>query len=87
VDAFRRQPGTRSTALLDVTMPRLGGAEALQEIRRLNPAVPAIITSGYSRQDVAARFAATPFEAFLQKPFNSHALRQAVQLALGRGLT
>ena len=85
VELFQRQGHAVHCLLLDVTMPRMSGAEALQEIRRHDPSVPAIITSGYSQQDVAARFAGTPFETFLQKPFNSHALRQAVQQALGRG--
>ena len=84
VEVFQREGDAVHCLLLDVTMPRMGGAEALQAIRRLSPHVPAIITSGYSEQDVAARFAHTPFDTFLQKPFNSHALRQAVQQALGR---
>ncbi|MEW6775579.1 MAG: PAS domain S-box protein [Bdellovibrionota bacterium] len=55
--------------LLDLTMPRMGGAEALREILRLNPKMKIILMSGYNSQDTISRFAGKGLAGFLQKPF------------------
>jgi two-component system cell cycle sensor histidine kinase/response regulator CckA len=64
--------------VLDLTMPGLDGAEALQAMREIRPDVPAILMSGY----VQAVITAPATEAFLQKPFTPAALRAAVWRAI-----
>ena len=56
--------------LLDLVMPRLGGAEALSEIRALRPKAPAVIMSGFDPQD-DVRQVLESGAAFLHKPFHS----------------
>lgn len=82
VRMFRAHADEICCVLLDVTMPRLSGAEALREIRKLKPGLPAVVASGYGAQEIAGRFSDAPFDVFLPKPFNSAALRQAVRQAL-----
>ncbi|HKG34089.1 MAG TPA: ATP-binding protein [Gemmatimonadales bacterium] len=57
--------------LLDLSMPRMGGQEALRQLRESWPDLPVIMMSGYTEESVAAQFSdADPgVTAFLQKPF------------------
>ncbi|MCU0691756.1 MAG: PAS domain S-box protein [Polyangiaceae bacterium] len=69
--------------LLDMTMPRMSGEEAFREIRRLQPSLPIVLTSGYSEQEMLGRFAAEGGARFLQKPYIPAALIAKVREALG----
>jgi PAS domain S-box-containing protein len=55
--------------LLDMTMPRMGGAEAFRRIRDLAPGVPVLLTSGYTQKESLESLAGLPPDGFLQKPF------------------
>ncbi len=73
--------GPVSAVLLDLSMPRMGGTEALLNIRERRPDVPVILMSGYTEQDVAARMVdqANGVVAFLQKPFLPEDLTSALR--------
>jgi len=43
---------------LDMTMPHLDGEACFRELRRLDPNIKVIMTSGYNEQDVISRFVA-----------------------------
>jgi CheY-like chemotaxis protein len=68
-------------ALLDVTMPVLGGPEALSQIRAKWPNVAVLIASGYSQQE-ACRLGIPEDLPFLAKPYTVQALAAAVDRAL-----
>ncbi|MGF1656409.1 MAG: ATP-binding protein [Verrucomicrobiales bacterium] len=55
--------------LLDLTMPRMGGVECFQELRKLDPTLPIVVCSGYSVEAGAKDLISQPGTAFLQKPF------------------
>jgi signal transduction histidine kinase len=50
VEQFAANSHRISLLVLDVVMPRLGGPDALEQIRQINPAIPVIFTSGYSEE-------------------------------------
>jgi CheY-like chemotaxis protein len=54
--------------ILDVTMPRMGGMEAFQAIRHINPKAQVVLGSGYFEPDVYNEGQMVP-DAFLSKPF------------------
>jgi CheY-like chemotaxis protein len=69
--------------LLDLTIPGgMGGRETLEEILRFAPETRAIVTSGYSQDDVMAHYRDHGFHAALQKPFSLEELREAIAAAL-----
>ncbi|MEO6001692.1 MAG: response regulator [Opitutus sp.] len=82
VEIFARQPDDFSAILLDLTMPVMDGHEAFRQIHRLNASIPVIIMSGYNRTDSAARFAGEDAAGFVQKPFQSATLLEALQTVL-----
>src|SRR5918994_553771 len=64
--------GDRVTAvLLDLSMPRMGGAETFRRLREMKPDLPILMMSGYTEQVVAPQFSNSGpgTTGFLQKPF------------------
>ena len=49
-------------------MPHMDGEETFRELRRLDPGVRVVMSSGYTEQDVTSRFAGKGLVGFLQKP-------------------
>jgi len=61
---------TFDAILLDLTIPGgMGGKEAIQHLRRLDPHVKAIVTSGYSDDPIMSDFQAYGFQDILVKPY------------------
>ena len=60
-----------SAVLLDLSMPRMGGAETFRRLREMKPDLPILMMSGYTEQVVAPQFSNSGpgTTAFLQKPF------------------
>ena len=79
VDMFEAAGDTVDLVLLDLSMPRLSGRQALQALRRTRPAVKVLVCTGYgARQEGLG-----PVEGILTKPFMRDQLLRAVEEALG----
>ncbi len=71
-------------AVLDVVMPRMGGKEALDAMRRLRPDLKALFTSGYSTDRIHESFVLLPGIEFLPKPFGPAFLARRVREVLNK---
>jgi CheY-like chemotaxis protein len=61
---------TFDAILLDLTVPGgMGGKDTIQHLRRLDPHVKAIVTSGYSDDPIMSNFQAYGFQDILVKPY------------------
>ena len=74
VTCFREHAREITFVILDLTMPKLDGAKTLAELRRLDPAVKAVLTSGYDAESSDERPSQLGFTAFIRKPFQVEAL-------------
>lgn len=68
-----------SIVLLDLTMPDLDGEETFRELRRLDPNVQVLLTSGYNEQHVTQRFVGKGLAGFIQKPYQLADLRRKLR--------
>ena len=68
--------------LLDLTMPHMDGEEAFRELRLLNPEVRVVMSSGYTENDITARFAGKGLVGFVPKPYTLDLLRERLRAAL-----
>ncbi|HCV42496.1 MAG TPA: hypothetical protein DGH68_03360 [Bacteroidetes bacterium] len=82
VEFYRGRQASVDLILLDVNMPLMGGKQAFEELRRLNPNVRVIFLTGYGKE--SAEIATLPEDAngFLQKPFQVEDLAARVRSAL-----
>src|SRR6185312_5978265 len=64
--------------LLDLTMPVMGGEEAIDRILAVRPGVKVIVSTGYSHREAAARFGRKSVAGFLQKPYTSKQLADKI---------
>ena len=69
--------------VLDLTVRGgMGGAETLRKLRELDPGVNAIMSSGYSNDDIASNYLDAGFKAFLKKPYRIDDLRNELNRLL-----
>jgi len=78
IDIFRSQQEKIVAVIIDMTMPRMGGIDAMKQIREINPHVAIIIASGYSDVSFDLMAEHEKPDAFMQKPFQSHILRNTL---------
>jgi PAS domain S-box-containing protein len=83
VEIFRRRAAEIDLVILDLVMPHLTGEAALGQMRRIAPAVPAILVSGYDESGRIREIVAAGFGGFLQKPFRRQDLGKKVRELLG----
>jgi CheY-like chemotaxis protein len=69
-------------ALLDLTMPVMGGAELVPILNRDYPGLRVILTSGYSEEDARSDLPSNAIADFLQKPYTLTALTEKIEGAL-----
>ncbi|OKY74104.1 MAG: hypothetical protein BM485_14920 [Desulfobulbaceae bacterium DB1] len=78
LSVFKENPDP-AFVLLDLSMPRMNGEQCFRELRRLDPSVRVIITSGYSEREIIGRFAGRSLSGYIQKPFTLSKLREVIQ--------
>ncbi len=82
VAIYQRLGSTIDLVILDLAMPRLSGSEALGELRKINPAVPVLISSGYSREEDLRSVSEAGVLGFVAKPYRPADLARRVRAAL-----
>jgi CheY-like chemotaxis protein len=78
LDMVRYAPKDVRLVLLDYNMPRFNGAETLEFLRKLNPALKVVAVSGFQVADLPESFH-RGVERFISKPFNNEELLKTVE--------
>jgi two-component system cell cycle sensor histidine kinase/response regulator CckA len=79
VAVYRKHRNEIDLVLLDIVMPKVGGSEAFDRLREINPDVKVIICSGYSIDGQARDIFNRGCNAFIQKPFNLQTLGKQIR--------
>ena len=82
VNTFRKHHRKITAVLLDMTMPQLGGIDAMREMREIDASVPIILVSGYSEVSIRSLSSGEQPDAFVQKPFKAKELKKGLYRVL-----
>jgi two-component system cell cycle sensor histidine kinase/response regulator CckA len=82
VGFFAAEPDRFALVLVDLTMPRLSGEETFRQIRDIRPDAQVILMSGCREDEARGRFAGKGLVGFLEKPFSTQSLREAIERVL-----
>jgi signal transduction histidine kinase/CheY-like chemotaxis protein len=82
VELYQREKGAIDLVILDLTMPRLSGREAFQQLVEIDPQVRVLFASGYSADFVEAE--QEQMLGFIGKPYRPDDLTETVRAVLDR---
>lgn len=77
--AFKSGPGSFDAVITDMAMPRLTGAALAGELRKIRPALPIILCTGYSDNISKEKAMKMGINAFLMKPVNRNDLARTLR--------
>jgi CheY-like chemotaxis protein len=83
IDLLKRHPADVALVVLDLSMPRMSGEEALPELRKIRPEVKVLVSSGYSESETMTMFKGQRVSGFIQKPYTGAGLAEKVKACLG----
>ena len=79
IDRFEAAEGRYGMVLMDLTMPTMDGRTAARLMRKKNPRIPIVLSSGYHLNPKGDHESDGDFVAFLRKPYTLGQLRAVLQ--------
>jgi signal transduction histidine kinase/ActR/RegA family two-component response regulator len=68
------------TVIMDLTIPGgMGGKEAIQELKKLDPNIKALVSSGYSNDPIMSNFRDYGFHGVVKKPYRIQDMSDALR--------
>jgi CheY-like chemotaxis protein len=84
LEVLRSHADEVSVVLLDLSMPRMDGDHAIEEIRKILPDARIVLMSGYSEIELISRFRERGVAGYLQKPFRYETLGEKLKAVLAQ---
>jgi two-component system cell cycle sensor histidine kinase/response regulator CckA len=82
LDIFAARHEQISLVIMDVVMPRMGGQQAMHEMRKLAPDMRLVFTSGYEYNGIHTKFVADQGLPFISKPYSTDVLCERIRALL-----
>jgi len=79
IDVFQRDRGKIDLIIMDMIMPGMSGGETFDRLKKIDPDIKVLLSSGYSINSQAAKILQRGCDGFIQKPFNMNQLAEKVQ--------
>ncbi len=79
LEVFQDQADTIDLVILDLTMPELDGEQTFREMKRIQPDVKVILSSGYNKLNATQNFVGLGLAGFIQKPYKIQDLSNILQ--------
>ena len=70
LEIYRKKKDQIGIVILDMIMPEMGGGETYDKMKKINPGIKALLSSGYSIDGQATEILKRGCNAFIQKPFS-----------------
>jgi two-component system cell cycle sensor histidine kinase/response regulator CckA len=79
VDLFKKNGAEIDLVVLDMIMPGMGGGDVFEQIKKLNPVVKVLLTSGCDINGEALRVLGEGCDGFIQKPYSLEELSRKIR--------
>jgi CheY-like chemotaxis protein len=84
VEVYRKNQDEIDIVLLDMVMPTMGGGEAYDRMKEINPDIKVLLSSGYSIDGEATEILERGCNGFIQKPFRMNQLAGKIREILDK---
>ncbi len=84
VEIYKENKDKIGLVLLDMVMPGMGGREAYDKMKEINPDVKVLLSSGYSKDGLATEILERGCNGFIQKPFNMKEISEKIREILDK---
>ena len=84
VEIVKQHPDRIVAVIVDKTMPKFSGEDTLRELKRIQPALPVYLASGYDEKDLASDFPTHELAGFISKPFQMQTVMEKLRPLLKR---
>jgi CheY-like chemotaxis protein len=85
IEVYNKNKAEIDMVVLDMIMPDMGGSEAYDELKKINPGIKVLLSSGYSIDGLASEIIKRGCDGFIQKPFHMEELSQKLREILDKG--
>jgi len=82
VDMFSKHQHDIALVITDIVMPKLGGIEAAQRMRKIQPNIRVIFSTGYDPDSTLTKNVLAKHELVLSKPYHINELSTTIAKAL-----
>ncbi len=79
VEIFKERYNTIDCIILDLSMPKMDGYDTFIELKKINPDVKVILSSGYDIEEATERFEGQGLSGFIHKPYMLDALEKEIE--------
>ena len=84
IEVYKHNYKTIDLVVMDMIMPGMGGGEAFDRLKEINPEAKVLLSSGYSINGQATKILERGCDGFIQKPFNMKQLSEKVHNILSK---
>ena len=82
LEVYNKNKDKVALVMLDMIMPDMGGGEAYDRMKEINPDIKVLLSSGYSINGQASEILDRGCDGFIQKPFNMSQVSQRIREVL-----
>ena len=83
IELYKKNKAKIDIVVLDMIMPEMGGGETYDRLKKINPHVRVLLSSGYSIDGEATEILERGCNGFVQKPFSMQALSRRIREVMG----
>jgi len=84
IDIYKEKADDIHLVMIDVVMPKLGGRETYEEMKRIRPSVRALFVTGYSLDGIHTNFILDEGIDAIQKPYSLETISMKIREILDR---
>ena len=82
LEIYKNRASEITIVLTDMGMPVMDGCQLFNELKKLNPELPIIVSSGYGDAEVTERVGSDNIAGLISKPYNPDQLREVLKRVL-----